>query len=78
MILLQCHVPSFNFDDRTGKHVVGRESNHEPVHQANPKISKNKQKGDHDRKGDTRCLPTQVAQVLKPGVAARIQGKFGG
>ena len=31
---------SFNVDDRTGKPVVGRESNHEPVHQANQKIPK--------------------------------------
>ena len=31
-------VSSFNVDDRTWQPVVGRESNHEPVHQANPKI----------------------------------------
>ena len=30
-------VSSFNVDDRTGKPAVGRESNHEPVHQANQK-----------------------------------------
>ena len=35
---------SFNVDDRTGQPVVGRESNHEPVHQANQKFPKtNKQ-----------------------------------
>ena len=33
-------VSSFNVDDRTGKPVVGRESNHEPVHQANQKFPK--------------------------------------
>ena len=35
-------VSSFNVDNRTEKPVVGREFNHEPVHQANQKFSKNK------------------------------------
>ena len=35
-------VSSFNVDDRTRQPVVGRESNHEPVHQANQKFLKNK------------------------------------
>ena len=33
-------VSSFNVDDRTGQNVVGRESNQEPVHQANQKFPK--------------------------------------
>ena len=33
-------VSSFNVDDRTGQPVVGRESNHEPVHQANQNFQK--------------------------------------
>ena len=37
-------VSSFNVDDRTEKPVVGRESNHEPVHQANHKFSKTSKK----------------------------------
>ena len=36
-------VKSFNVDDRTGKPVVGRESNHEPLHQANQKFKKQKE-----------------------------------
>ena len=32
-------VSSSNVDDRTGQPVVGRESNHEPVHQANQKTN---------------------------------------
>ena len=43
-------VSSFNVDDRTGQPVVGRESNHEPVHQANQKFAHPK-KRDHDRTG---------------------------
>ena len=35
-------VSSFNVDERTRQPVVGRESNHESVHQANQKIPKNK------------------------------------
>ena len=41
-------VSSSNVDDRTEQRVVGRDSNHEPVHQANPKFPKTKI-GDHDR-----------------------------
>ena len=37
-------VSSFNVDDRTGPPVVGRESNHEPVYQANQKFPKTNQK----------------------------------
>ena len=33
-------VSNFNVDDRTGQPVVGRESNHEPVHQANQNFPK--------------------------------------
>ena len=33
-------VSIFNVDDRTGQPVIGRESNHEPVHQANQKFPK--------------------------------------
>ena len=33
-------VSNFNVDDRTGQPVVGRESNREPVHQANQKFPK--------------------------------------
>ena len=35
---------SFNVDDRTEQPVVGRESNHEPVHQANQKFPKTNKK----------------------------------
>ena len=37
-------VSSFNVDDRTEQPVVGRESNHEPVHQANQKFPKTNKK----------------------------------
>ena len=37
-------VSCFNVDDRTGKPVVGRESNHEPVHQANQKFPRTNEK----------------------------------
>ena len=37
-------VSSFNVDDRTGQPVVGRESNHEPIHQANQKLPKTNKK----------------------------------
>ena len=37
-------VSSFNVDDRTVKPVVGSESNHEPVHQANQKFPKTKKR----------------------------------
>ena len=37
-------VSSFNVDDRTRQPVVGRESNHEPVHQANQKFPKTDKK----------------------------------
>ena len=37
-------VSSFTVDDRTEKLVVGRESNHEPVHQANQKFQKTNKK----------------------------------
>ena len=37
-------VSSFNVDDRTVKPAVGRESNHEQDHQANPKFPKTKRR----------------------------------
>ena len=37
-------VSSFNVDDRTEKPVVGREPNHDPIHQANEKLPKTKKK----------------------------------
>ena len=37
-------VSSFNVDDRTGQTVVSRESNHEPIHQANQKFPKTNKK----------------------------------
>ena len=37
-------VSSFNIDDRTGQPVVDRESNHEPVHQANQQFPKTNKK----------------------------------
>ena len=56
---------STNVDDRTGQPVVCPESNHEQGRQAN-------QKPLHTKKKET------MIERGHPGVAARIQGKFGG
>ena len=61
-------VSSSNVDDRTGKPVVCREPNHEPIHQANQKFPKRISKKRRPwQNGETRCLPRQVVhrQVLK-------------
>ena len=63
-------VSIFNVDDRTGKPVVGRESNHEPVHQANQKFSKT------NKKETMIELPTQVAQVLTSRSGCKNSWKF--
>ena len=68
-------VSSFDVDDRTVQLVVGRESNHEPVHQANPKFPKTTTKGTMIERA-TRCLPTQVAQVLKSRSGCKNSGKI--
>ena len=59
-------VSSSNVDDRTGKPVVCRETNHEQGRQAKPKIPKNKWKGNHDRTDQPVVLPTQVERRCIP------------
>ena len=68
-------VSSFNVDDRTGQTVVSRESNHEPIHQANQKFPKTNKKETMIERG-TRCMPTQVTQVLKSRSGCKNSRKF--
>ena len=71
LILLQCpcQVSMLMINGAT---VVGRESNHEPVYRDNQKASKTNKK----ENGATRCLPTQVAQVLKSWSGCKNSGKI--
>ena len=55
---------SFNVDDRTGKPVVGRESNHEPVHQANQNFQ-NKIERRHPLSADSGRASSEIPEWLQ-------------
>ena len=71
-------VSSFNVDDRTEQPVVGRESNHEQIHQANQNFSKTNLKETMIERGNPLSADSRSRKLWNPGVAARIQGTFGG
>ena len=71
-------VSSFNVDDRTGQPVVGRESNHEPVHQANQKFSKTNKKETMIERGNPLSADSGRASSEMPESLQEIQVKFGG
>ena len=56
-------VSSFNVDDRTGQPVVGRESNHEPVHQANQKFTKTIKKETVIERGNSHASSSHEASL---------------
>ena len=63
-------VSRFNVDDRTGKPLVGRESNHEPVHQANQKFPKTNKKETmieqgHPLSADSCRASSEIAEWLQ-------------
>ena len=67
---------SSNVDDRTGQPVVGRESNHEPVHQANQKCSKTNKKETKIERGNPLSPDSSRASSEIPEWLQKIRGNL--